>query len=125
MDTRFKILDEQQALEVANREPVSIVTGWFDPLLASHARRLAEIRAASTGRLMAVVTEPEKPVLTSRARAELVAGLRVIDYVVVSDGGCAEPFLAAVRALAVFREEQGDARRQQEFIEHVYRRQAG
>jgi len=125
MDTRLKILDEQQALEVANREPVSVVTGWFDPLLASHAQRLAEIRAASTGRLMAVVTDPDQPILAARARAELVAGLRVIDYVVVSQAGCAEPFLAAVRARAVFREEQGDARRQQELIEHVYRRNAG
>lgn len=125
MDTRIKILDEKQALEVAEREPVSVVTGWFDPLLAAHAERLAGIRAGSEGGLMAVVTEPVRPVLAARARAELVAGLRMVDYVVVPEGGNPEPFLACVRARAVFREEEGDARRQQELIQHVQRRNAG
>ena len=52
--------------------------------MAEHVRRIRE--CASPGQLLAVeVTQPLRPLLPQRARAELVAALSVVDYVVVSD----------------------------------------
>lgn len=53
-------------------------------MLAGHARRLNEI-AEPGGVLVAVVTEPARPILAARARAELVAALQIVDYVVVAE----------------------------------------
>jgi bifunctional ADP-heptose synthase (sugar kinase/adenylyltransferase) len=55
-------------------------------LLAEHVRRLAKVR--EPGRLLVVeVTNPAQPLLAQRARAELVAALAMVDYVVLGDGG--------------------------------------
>ena len=65
--------------------PAQLVRGHFDPLLAEHARILAD--AAVPGKLLAViVTNPPHPLLVARARAELVAGLAIVDYVAIADG---------------------------------------
>ena len=49
--------------------------------------------------------------LSARARAELVAGLRVVDYVML--GG-------TIAADEVFHEEAADLRRTQELAQHVH-----
>nr|WP_321477782.1 hypothetical protein [uncultured Paludibaculum sp.] len=67
---------------------IRIVSGYFDPLLAAHAEWLADARG--TGKLAVIVKDPAMPILPSRARAELVAALRVVDYVVL-DGPDAPP----------------------------------
>jgi hypothetical protein len=55
-------------------------------LLAEHVSRLAGER--EPGRLLVVeVTNPAQPLLAQRARAELVAALSMVDYVVLGDGG--------------------------------------
>jgi glycerol-3-phosphate cytidylyltransferase-like family protein len=79
VDTRTKIIDREQA-------PAGAVwfAGHFDPLLAEHTRMLRDVKAA--GRLLIVeITNPERPLLTQRARAELVAGLADVDYVVLGE----------------------------------------
>jgi bifunctional ADP-heptose synthase (sugar kinase/adenylyltransferase) len=126
VDTRNKILTPAAALEIAramraNGTPVTVVTGSFDPLLAGHARRLAEI-AGVGGLLIAVVTEPERPILTARARAELVAALAVVDYVVSAEDGA--ELLAQLPADRVFREEAADLRRTQELVARIHQRGA-
>ena len=61
------------------------VEGAFDPLLAAHVRRLRE--CANSGQLLVVaVTNPPNPLLSQRARAELVAALAMVDSVVLEDG---------------------------------------
>jgi bifunctional ADP-heptose synthase (sugar kinase/adenylyltransferase) len=80
VDTRTKIID---------RERVPQGAGWFsgnfDPLLAEHARMLHEVK--SPGDLLVVeITNPVRPLLAQRARAELVAGLADVDYVVLGHG---------------------------------------
>jgi len=96
---------------------VTVVTGYFDPLLAAHARRLAEI-AEPGGVLMAVVTEPERPILPTRARAELVAALAVVDYVLPAGPA------SQLEADRIFREEGADLRRTQELVARVHQRGA-
>lgn len=89
MDTRTKILPLHEIQERLQDRPACWVRGDFDPLLAEHVRRVAEAR--QPGRLLVVeVTNPAQPLLAQRARAELVAALSMVDYVVMANGDCAE-----------------------------------
>jgi len=93
------------------------VTGYFDPLLAAHAERLAELKAEGRP-LIAAIADPENPILPARARAELVAGLAVVDYVVESADGLDSGITPN------FRLEEEDRARLEELIEHVHARKA-
>ena len=107
MDTRTKIITVEDARERLRDKPACWVAGHFDPLLAGHVRRLQE--HAKPGHCLIVeVTNPPHPLLPQRARAELVAALRMVDYVVLGDGAQAE-----------------DAGLTERFIEHVLRRHRG
>ena len=61
------------------------VSGRFDPLLAEHIARLAQAREPDRP-LVVEVTNPGQPLLAQRARAELVAALSMVDFVVLGDG---------------------------------------
>ncbi len=120
MDTRTKILDAAEAAAAASEarragKTVKLVTGTFDPLLAAHARRLREI-GSDAAVLFAEILEPEAPLLPARARAELVAALGVVDYVVL--GG------AALQPDEIYREESADSRRRQGLIRNVRQRKS-
>ena len=120
MDTRTKILDADaagRAADAARRagKSVKLVAGTFDPLLAAHARRLLEI-ASGDAVLFVAVREPARPLLRAQARAELVAALGVVDYVVLGD--------APLRPDEVYREEGADAQRTRDLIRNVQKRQS-
>ncbi|MBV8820267.1 MAG: hypothetical protein JO022_18040 [Acidobacteriaceae bacterium] len=84
LDTRSKIITEQKAAALVQNRPVKLVSGHFDPLLPQHVRELR--RAAAADELLIVtVTNPPDPLLPPRARAELVAALAAVDYVIMSD----------------------------------------
>ncbi len=74
MDTRSKIVERLP-------EGCDIAEGCFDPLLASQARQLAEWKRDRP--LAVVIREPDKPLMSARARAELAAGLAMVDFVVI------------------------------------------
>lgn len=122
MDTRAKILtlDAARLLRVPR---LVLVSGYFDLLRAPQVRALEEIRQRTgAGTLLAAVLPWDEAVLSQRARAEMVAALRMIDYVVAID---LSEFAALVSALApaeVTRLETSDALRNREFIEYVHRR---
>ena len=126
MDTRTKIVSMEYAAAAARSgraagKPVTLVGGFFDPLLAAHARRLAEI-APRGGALFVALQDPPLPVLPAQARAELVAALCMVDYVILP--GPLAPGLADwIPAEAVFSEEAADQRRTQDFIQRVHDRQ--
>jgi len=85
LDTRSKILTTYEARKRLNGQPACWVSGHFDPLLAEHVRLLA--RSGAPGHALVVeVTEPAKPLLSQRARAELVAALAMVDFVALSNG---------------------------------------
>jgi len=128
VDTRTKILDCAEAEKLfrrcmEGRSPLKVVTGYFDPLLAGHARRLREITGPGA-QLAVVLATPENPLLPARARAELVAALAVVDYVVLPPEGGADRLLEQLPAQSVFHEEVADAGCAEEFIRRVHRRQA-
>ena len=127
MDTRKKILTAAQAVETVRRlraegRSVRFASGWFDPLLAAHARRLEQLRGGAA-RVMVVVTDPPRPILPARARAELVAALSVVDFVVLSEEERLEDLLARLEATEVLRGEAADESLAQQLIHHVQTRQ--
>lgn len=79
VDTRGKIVGTGEAANIAARG-ATVVSGYFDPLIAWHARWLAGFKKPARPMLVLIVT-PENPILPAAARAELVASLRVVDHV--------------------------------------------
>jgi len=123
MDTRSKILPLEQAAAAARGR--TVVTGTFDVLLAGHARELARLRNHAA--LLAIVAPSRDAVLPAHARAEMVAALGMVDYVVVAqpDGNTLEEWLAGLDCAAVVRLEGNHRRQFRQLEEHVRRRQTG
>ena len=107
MDTRGKIIPREDAGERLRGKPVRWVAGHFDPLLADHVRLLQQ-HVAPGQYLVVEVTNPADPLLPQRARAELVAALGMVDYVVLGDGQASE-----------------DARITERFVQRVLERHRG
>ena len=122
MDTRSKILTVNVALRLA--PPLTMVTGSFDLLCAGHARDLAEARGLAPNPLLVVVLQGSRTLLDQRARAELVAALRMVDYVVIADDGDLDGFIGALQPANLVRLEAASERRASHLIEHVQRKQA-
>jgi len=122
VDTRSKILTTEAARRIA--APVTVVTGFFDVLRAEHARSLREAREAGLSHPLLVVVLPlDGALFGQRARAELVAGLRVVDYAVAADREDAAALIDFLRPAHLVRLEEADARRVRQLIEHVQKRQ--
>jgi len=120
MDTQRKIVTAPEAR--AGAGPLTAVTGYFDVLRAGHARELESIRRrTSAGTLVAVVLPYENEVFEIRARARMVAALRVVDYVVVADEPGSDALLEALNPAAVIHLEADDARRNREIAERIRR----
>jgi len=121
MDTRHKIIESQRAQSLAQglrAKGVKIVTGYFDVIVAEHVRRLREIKNGSA-MLVVVVLDPPEALLAARARAELVAALAVVDYVVPADEQAAKELLSHFTASEIVREESDDLLRARRLSEHV------
>jgi len=96
LDTRTKIIDAGQARDMTRGRPVDWFTGHFDPLLAEHAALLHQM--ASEGHLLIVeITNSSQPLLPQRARAELVAALADVNYVVMTDREAPAPDMEITR----------------------------
>ena len=126
MDTRSKIIALDEAAAIAGDlrgrgALLKMVTGYFDVLTVDLVRRLREI--SGEGILLAAVLDPPGALLASRARAELAAGLSVIDYVLSIPGDGLDHAFKEIRPDAIVREETADLRRQAALMEHVQRRQ--
>jgi bifunctional ADP-heptose synthase (sugar kinase/adenylyltransferase) len=108
LDSRSKIIPLHEIKERLQGHAAQWVSGHFDPLLAPHVGRLGQAR--EPGKLLVVeVTNPARPLLSQRARAELVAALAMVDYVVLgaeqpaADSDLTEHFINHV--LEVHRQE--------------------
>ena len=111
MDTRTKIIDPAHAARVA-REGATVVSGYFDPMVAGYAEELAKLKHDGKP-LLVLIANPPEPILPARARAQLVAGLAAVDYVCDSRGELTPE---------VTLEEQHAAGREN-LIRHVHSRQ--
>ena len=110
MDTRTKIVTPAEAAQLA--KGATVVSGYFDPLVASQALRLSELKRIGKP-LLVLIANPANPILPAPARAELVASLRVVDYVAEADDSIQPEF----------RFEQDDDARLANLIAHVHTRQ--
>ena len=79
MDTRTKIITKQEAQALVSQGAV-LVRGYFDPITLWHAEKLAELKNAG-GPLIVAVSTPTDPIMPVRARMQMVAGFRAVDYV--------------------------------------------
>lgn len=105
MDTRDKILRREELVRRvgerrARGERVVLANGCFDVLHVGHVRYLEGARREGDVLVVAINSDASvrplkgegRPILSEEARAQLVAGLRVVDYVTVFD----EPDVAAL-----------------------------
>jgi rfaE bifunctional protein nucleotidyltransferase chain/domain len=96
MDTRTKIMDRASAQarireEHARGRSVVLANGCFDILHVGHVRYLEGAKREGDVLMVGVNSDASveklkgagRPVLPEQARAELVAALRVVDYVVI------------------------------------------
>ncbi len=126
MDTREKIVCSDKALDLAKRlrsdgKKLTVFVGHFDPVLAGHARRLAAVVENSTATI-AVVADPPHPILSARARAELVAALAAVDYVVLPGEMPVVELVIRLEASRVVHGEAEDVELTRELIQHVQSR---
>ena len=125
MDTREKIVDLARAAQITadlrkSGAKWKLVTGYFDVLTPDRVRDLQA--SANGGRLVAIVLDPQSPLLASRARAELAASLRMIDCVILLGNRDVEDAIRELQPDEVIRAEAADERYSQALIEHVNRR---
>jgi bifunctional ADP-heptose synthase (sugar kinase/adenylyltransferase) len=126
VDTRTKIVTLEEACALA-RGPrtAALATGYFDVLLAAHVRDLDQVRHGLPDAVLLVALHtPEQPLLDVRARAEMVAALATVDYVVSLEDRQMESLLAAFPAEHIVRLEAAHEQRMRELIQHVHRRQS-
>jgi len=119
MDTRNKIVTADTLPNLGLRAPV-VAVGYFDVLRPAHVAELEAL--AGAGPLVVVVLQLDGEFLAERTRAELVAALRAVDYVVAAADPDPSALLDVLRPARVARLETADLRRRHELIEDVRRR---
>jgi rfaE bifunctional protein nucleotidyltransferase chain/domain len=93
-----KIVSQEELIQVAAREKhagrrVVFTNGCFDLLHPGHVRCLAEARALGDVLVVAINSDrsvrgnkgPERPLVTEKDRAEVLAALASVDYVTIFD----------------------------------------
>jgi bifunctional ADP-heptose synthase (sugar kinase/adenylyltransferase) len=126
VDTRTKIITPEEACALA-RGPgkAALATGYFDVLLAAHVRELQRVRdSLPDAVLLVALGTPGQPLLDARARAEMVAALAMVDYVVSLEDRQMESLLAAFPTEHIVRLEAAHEHRMRELIQHVHQRQS-
>ena len=89
MDTRTKILTFDQARALPR--PLALAACEFNVLRAEHAAAIERFRRDVPGHALLALVLPVTPeLLPARARAELVAALREVQWVLIA--GAIEPF---------------------------------
>lgn len=117
VDTRSKLVSVEAASRLLG--PLVLVAGWFDVLRAADARELEQ-----AGRPLLVVVLPHADeTLAAAARAEMVAAIRVVDYVVTADHDALEGLIERLQPATVARLEAVHADRARRLMEDVQRSQ--
>ncbi len=110
MDTREKIISRNALLERLaghrrRRQRIVLANGCFDLLHVGHIRYLEGARREGDLLVVGVNSDAServlkghgRPILPAQARAELVAALAAVDYVVIFDEPNVEALLTAIR----------------------------
>ena len=98
------------------------VTGLFDPLTATEAKRLAN--AGRNGRkLLAVVLESDNALLDANARAALVAALRAVDLVTIAATPEWRRAVPPDMQIGIIEDLAADRARSAQFVSFILKRQ--
>ena len=122
MDTRNKILPLDDVPALLGATPWLAVVGFFDPLTATEAKRLAGL-ACRGRKLLAIVLQSENALLSAEARAELVAALRDVHLVAITKRERWRSIMPNRADLQIIEDPEGDKTRSAEFIKFVLTRQ--
>ena len=118
MNTRTKIVLQEDLDTFLSGAPAILVIGTFDPLLAAHAERLTELSRLNSGKVVVAVTDPTNTVLSLAARQEMVAALDIVDFVLRHGRGIESAHAwAAIHDDTALHNQWSDS-----FKEHVRRR---
>lgn len=122
MDTRKKIVQFEALPSVLSRGDWSAVTGFFDPLTLVQAERLSSI--ARHGRRIVVIVDPgAEALLSSHARATLIAALRDVDAVAIAEPEQVKKLCSELPNVRVHQDDEAERLRSAEFVEFVRIRQ--
>lgn len=122
MDTRRKIKPLNELHSILQGSKWAAVVGFFDPLTAIQAKRLAA--AATDGRkVLALVLAGGDCLLSADARAALVAAVRHVSAVVIAESHDWCSALPSDSDLQILDDLEADKKRSEEFVEFVLRRQ--
>jgi rfaE bifunctional protein nucleotidyltransferase chain/domain len=96
-----ELRERLQALKAAGKT-VAFANGHFDLMHVGHLRYLRAARAEADALVVAINDDdsvarlkgPERPIVPAAERAELLAALEPVDFVVVFDGDSPAPLLA-------------------------------
>jgi rfaE bifunctional protein nucleotidyltransferase chain/domain len=96
-----ELRERLQALKAAGKK-VAFANGHFDLMHVGHLRYLRAARAEADALVVAINDDssvarlkgPERPIVPAAERAELLAALEPVDFVVVFDGDSPAPLLA-------------------------------
>ncbi len=120
MDTRSKILTSADAIP----RPFVLVSGYFDVLRAEHVRELRSVRERTASRpLVVAVLRCPGEVVPHTARVQLVASLRMVDYVLTTDYEELSRIIERLSPAELVRFDEADRDRTRRLIEHVQRGQ--
>jgi len=102
----------------------TLVTGYFDVLRVEHVRALQQVRDRTGDHPVVVAVLPrEGELLSQHARAEMVAALRMVDYVLIANREGFDGILEGLRPAEFVRLEEAGLRHMHCLIEHVQRGQ--
>jgi len=94
----------------------TVIVGLFDPLTVGQAQRISAM-AETRRKILAVVLPDRETLLAAEARAALVAGLRDVAAVVISD-----PAQISTGNALVDRDDGAERSRSSEFVDFVLMR---
>jgi hypothetical protein len=122
VDTREKIVQLEALSSLLARDEWSAVTGFFDPLTLVQAERLSSI--SRPGMRLAVAVIPDSgALLSSHARATLVAALREVDAVTIAEPEQFKKVCSELPNVRLHHDPEAERLRSAEFEEFVRERQ--
>jgi len=123
VDTREKIRSLENLRETLSRDAWTVIAGFFDPLTAEAAERVAGL--AAVGRKLLVVIRPrDNELLSMEARAILMAALRCVDAVYIETSPEWRDVVRRNPSARIDEDSAADLRRSQELERLVLERQA-
>jgi hypothetical protein len=125
LDTREKIVSLESAQPHLAGGNWIVVAGFFDPLTAVQANRLAQLANSgdTDGKLFAIVLERDDALLPADARAALVAALREVKLVSIADSTNWRSMISDGANIRIVEDVEGEKARSEEFVQFILGRQ--